>query len=104
MAVGVIGASKGIVIILFESLEAKNIEVTGISRNKKDIVASKRSKYFEMDVHQSLELKKVLEAHETVVHCSTFYSYQVFELSSEHRETNCRGINPTIQQIRGSKG
>ena len=70
MAVGVIGASKGIGRLLFESLEAKNIEVTGISRNKKDIVASKRSKYFEMDAHQSLELKKVLEAHETVVHCS----------------------------------
>ncbi|MBT09400.1 MAG: hypothetical protein CMQ27_08730 [Gammaproteobacteria bacterium] len=70
MAVGVIGASKGIGRLLFESLEAKNIEVTGISRNKKDIVASKRSKYFEMDAHHSLELKKVLEAHETVVHCS----------------------------------
>ena len=70
MAVGVIGASKGIGRLLFESLKAKNIEVTGISRNKKDIVASKRSKYFEMDAHQSLELKKVLEAHETIVHCS----------------------------------
>ena len=70
MAVGVIGASKGIGRLLFESLEAKNIEVTGISRNKRDIVASNRSKYFEMDAHQSLELKKVLEAHETVVHCS----------------------------------
>ena len=70
MAVGVIGASKGIGRLLFESLEAKNIEVTGISRDKKDIVASKRSKYFEMDAHHSLELKKVLEAHETVVHCS----------------------------------
>ena len=41
MAVGVIGASKGIGRLLFESLEAKNIEVTGISRNKKDIVVSK---------------------------------------------------------------
>ena len=70
MAVGVIGASKGIGRLLFESLKAKNIEVTGISRNKKDIVVSKRSNYFEMDAHQSLELKKVLEAHETIVHCS----------------------------------
>ena len=59
MAVGVIGASKGIGRLLFESLATKNIEVTGISRNKKDIVVSKRSSYFEMDAHQSLELKKV---------------------------------------------
>ena len=70
MAVGVIGASKGIGRLLFESLATKNIEVTGISRNKKDIVVSKRSSYFEMDAHQSLELKKVLKSHETIVHCS----------------------------------
>lgn len=70
MAVGVIGASKGIGRLLFESLKANKIEVTGISRNKKDIVVSKRSNYFEMDAHRSFELKKVLEAHETIVHCS----------------------------------
>ena len=70
MAVGVIGASKGIGRLLFESLEAKNIEVTGISRNKKDIVVSKRSSYVEIDAHQSLELKQILEGHETILHCS----------------------------------
>ena len=50
--------------------EAFDCKICYHSRNKKDVAVSKRSSYFEMDAHQSLELKKVLEAHETIVHCS----------------------------------
>ena len=70
MAIGIIGASRGIGRLLFESLKENNIEVTGISRHKRDVIVSKRSSYFEIDARHSLKLKTALESHETIIHCS----------------------------------
>ncbi len=70
MAVGIIGASRGVGRLLFESLKENNIEVTGVSRNKRDVISSERSRYVEMDASHSLKLKKALDSHETIIHCS----------------------------------
>ena len=70
MPVGIIGASKGIGRLLFESLRENNIKVTGVSRQKGDVIVSKRSSYFEIDARHSLKLKTALESHETIVHCT----------------------------------